>query len=146
MGNEPDEERLLAMLESAEHLAGLALASTGRRRVGPDGRGLDGGGESITVPWPPAQIAAMPPPATNYTAAIFDQALAKALREPGSLSAADQIVVAGSLEVITDRVRRLRELVAAQTNAVLGHALNSIELGLIGLAKVMEGEDGAEHV
>jgi hypothetical protein len=79
----------------------------------------------------------------NYSEAIFNEAVARAEAERGALSPVDSQMVRQFLSVLDEWMERLRSLTAASENAVMGHALNSIDLGRIGLKKV-EGNDDAD--
>jgi hypothetical protein len=79
-----------------------------------------------------------PPPPER--AAIYAEAMAKALAEPPAMDEDTQAFIRECLSRIDWEVRDLRSV--PHSNPVIDHALTSIELGLLGLAKVIRnGED-----
>ncbi len=151
--NLPDEAQLTENFESAMVLADMF---NGRRGVGPDGRGFFSRHQD-----PPmitqAPISDSPPPRFQQGQTVlrpdtdvvmmpsaeyvqkFDAAVKSMQTEPGELGAVDRALAEDCLTVIRDRVRRLRESGVGDT--VVGtHACNSIDLGLVGIAKLMGAE------
>ena len=59
-----------------------------------------------------------------------------ALAEPPPLLMTDAELIRGAVAVFRSRITRMRELKAARDNPIVGHALNSLELGLMGLERV----------
>lgn len=60
----------------------------------------------------------------------------QAMEEPPPILETDSALIRGSAAVLRSRIERMRSLKAARDNAVLFHALNSLELGLMGLERV----------
>lgn len=153
--NAPNEDELMAMMDSAIVLH-ETLVRRGRRvnsgdfiRVQPDGtafirdlRPLVEVMRTDDAPWGHSPEPAATVDLPNFSQALFDEAVAKAEAERGQLSAVDSQMVRQFLLVLDEWMERLRSLHAAAENAVMGHALNSIDLGRIGLKKVEGGEDG----
>lgn len=166
--NLPDEDELIAMMESA-----VALAETlggGRRRVDGEGRGLPrntvhdsrawevplrpmpphDATSHVRLAWDPVVLSGMaPPPVVSiddgfdppsvavHDPAVLPAALAKAAQEPPRVSAQQAQLLGTIIAEVRERVETVRWWEA--DDPILGHALNSIELGLIGLAKVAGG-------
>lgn len=93
----------------------------------------------VSVAGPPT-IVPMPriaPPPVTRNPLLIDRTIAAAAAEPPQVGPAEGAVIASGLEVIREWVRRIAET-AAMDNDIVKHALASIELGVVGLAKVME--------
>lgn len=132
MDNLPDEDVLEDMLDSAIALTQMLSGQSVRRR-------RPAGTEVLVahpVPAAPERTLLIP----TYEPAVLENAVASALAEPGTATAAESATIASSLAVLREHASRLRGLAIAQ-DGVMVHALNSIDLGLIGLAKVMGDAD-----
>jgi len=153
--NEPNMDELMPMLESAMAVA-EEVNGRGRRWRRNDWEPFPGlpvvaddtvpVGEIRIVSKPPmmppqiTRIANIGPPIAEvtYTEGLFEEAKAKAAAERAQLSTMDSLMVNARVAVIEDNIRRLRELKAAEDNAILQHALTTLELGCLGLHKVTE--------
>jgi hypothetical protein len=131
--NEPDEAALMAMAESAIRLVGLVSDERVSRRAAAS---QTFSSERPSAPLP--DLFVFTPPA--YDTGVLDRALLAERQTPGRASAAESATIGQSIDVFRERLTLLRSLLIAG-DAVMGHALNSIDLGLIGLAKVMGDHD-----
>ena len=137
--NLPNETELDAMMESA-----LALADVmqGRRRVASDGRGVPVvGGEEMYVL---ADVTPVKRPAVlrpAYEPAVLREAMEAAGDREPSVGPVEATLVRYAASVIAEQVTRLRAI--RIENPILSHALNTLDLGVVGLARVAgkEGND-----
>ena len=146
--NLPNEAELDAMMESA-----LALADVmqGRRRVDAEGRGvplrvaIDDGFDPPVVVLDRQEMVisregtVMRPHRPGFNPDAMREALASAGSGSGDLSAGDRVVIQGVMLKIQDYTRQLRDLGIG--DPVFGHALNTLDLGVVGLARVA-GKEG----
>lgn len=137
--NEPDVDALTEQLESAMLLADVM---NGRRRVRPDGRGIPipDKHETHITPHPSdpgKRIWSAVTIPSDYNQKL-DALMAAASAEPSQMSSADQQTIDNAIAIIGEHVRRLREGGTGQSD-IGRHACNSIDLGLIGLAKLGGG-------
>lgn len=157
--NEPNEELLMQQLESAMLLADMFQ---GRRRVGPDGRGIRYITSDHTITYDELMPNTTPysgsPPDVDLSprgqtmlrpgteekpahmlADEYDKRLAQTMaafrNEPSDTGSVEIAILNGAIGVIREWVRRLRETGVGDTE-VGTHACNSIDLGLVGLAKL----------
>jgi len=149
--NEPNEDLLMQQLESAMLLADMFQ---GRRGVRPDGRGL----RSVTPGFPSEsalyvqvqpetpysyQMPIINPPPTHSASRIsaseydakLEATMAAFRNEPSDMGSVEIAILNGAIGVIREWVRRLRETGVGDTE-VGTYACNSIDLGLVGLAKL----------
>lgn len=126
--NLPNEADLDAMMESA-----LVLADTlqGRRRVDAEGRGVP----VVAVDPGPVQFSPPQPPA-RYPQ-VFAEEMRAALARPRRVAPDEAVLIQTHGDAIAREVTALRGL--SVDDPVFGHALNSVDLGLIGLARVVGG-------
>lgn len=143
--NLPNETDLDAMMESA-----LALADVmqGRRRVASDGRGIplmiamDPGSDRPVVSAREGRPRRIIEPLEPTRQARYAQAMAAAAEGSATLTAEQRAEIYTARVVVESIVKDLRELEV--DDPVFGHALNTLDLGVVGLARVAGKEgDGA---
>lgn len=130
--NEPNEELLMQQLESAMLLADMFQ---GRRRVGPDGRGITFARPSEDYSHLAAPNPYVPPQKVIDYDTKLEETMAAFRNEPSDMGAVEIAILNGAIGVIREWVRRLRETGVGDSE-VGTHACNSIDLGLVGLAKL----------
>jgi hypothetical protein len=107
----------------------------------PNGVVLVNGQEMRFAPAPPVireygQLLAPREAVSEVTETLFEEAKAKAVLDRVKVSAADELMIDQARSVIDEWARRLRELPCAK-EPVIHHALNSLDLARLGLAKVV---------
>lgn len=139
MDNLPDEAVLMEMADSALALAAMMSGQQVQRRVRVSREDATIG-PTMAEQYLRRRQEPVVVPQSFYDAAVLDAAVDAATGEPGTATAAESATIASSLAVLREHASRLRGLAIAQ-DGVMVHALNSIDLGLIGLAKVMGDAD-----
>lgn len=86
---------------------------------------------------PPVKKEQPPPP---ERAAIYAEAMAKALAEPSVIGVGAEGIIERSVMRIEGEVRTIRGVAGLEDHPIVRHALTSIELGLLGLARVVGHE------
>lgn len=144
------DDSLEAMVDSAMAVAEMLGGQGGSsRRFRPADRGILAAPPAgyITINGAVVPTSPSPPTVTipdmKTTQTIFTEAAERARAEPVRVSAVDAQMIGGAAAVLEEWSRRLRELPCA-TNPVIYHALNSLDLARLGLAKAI-ADDGPDR-